>query len=100
MAALKNSSELKSQDLGQVEAEESFDVPLALVQRGEERVVTVHSPARELLAQLDAAVGVDWQTSNEADIAVDKHVLTGLAIMSFIALMGWVGIFNVALAFI
>lgn len=99
MAALKNSAEFNSEEVALVETREPTEVSLALVKRGEERVVTVHSPARELQAHIDAAMSLDWRASDGlVGSSAEKHVLTGLAIMSVTAIVGWIGLFQVALA--
>lgn len=98
MAALKNGAELKSRDARPVETVIPAIAPLALVEQGEERVVSVNSPARELQSRLEAAASLEWlATDREAD-AAPKHIVAGIVLMSTVAVIAWTGIINAAIA--
>lgn len=98
MAALKNGAELKSHDTRPVETVIPADVSLALVKQGEERVVSVNSPARELQSRLEAAANLEWLATAQHENAAPKHILAGAILMSIIAAVAWAGIINAAIA--
>lgn len=100
MAGLKNGAQRKSQDVCRVETAKSAEISLALVKRGEDRVVTVHSPAKELQSQLDAAVTLDWRYGAVQEAAPAKRVLTGMVVMTTLAVLGWFGLSQVVIALI
>lgn len=62
--------------------------------------MSVHSPARELQSRLEVATGLDWLAADGQDHQLPKHPLSGMALMSAVAIVGWFAIAKLALAVI